>query len=399
MGRPVRIRLHVVTPLHIGCGEVYEPTSFVIDQKAKKLIAFDPLDFIKKLSSDERTRLADICTHGDMASIIWVYKFISSFAHRIEGRTVDITQDFIEHYNKVKSMPLHDRKRIKNALANFQIQRTAFNPFSGEPYIPGTSVKGALRTAYLNKLANDDKVVRYWEKVLPPEVFRKGERNLYSVIKNGREKVHMKLERHLLKGSFATDPFRMVKVSDFYPLRDVRTRIVYAVNRRKPSSGTTSSSNLHQIVEVVLPGSVFEGTISIERPQEGSKISRPVSWTTSADTVEYEPSIKKALTHFYRQLVNNEHMVLREMKVDFSVERDINSKFKPLIWNRALPVRIGLHSGAEAVTIDGNRMIWIKGRGRLKDSATTIWLASDNKNPSSNSGLVPFGWTVLEEVK
>jgi len=47
----VFFRLTTVAPLHIGCDEVYEPTSFVIDTKAKELISFETTSLLEKLDS------------------------------------------------------------------------------------------------------------------------------------------------------------------------------------------------------------------------------------------------------------------------------------------------------------------------------------------------------------
>lgn len=42
-------RLKVLSPVHIGCDEVYEPTGFAIDEEQKKLIAFEAASFLSRL--------------------------------------------------------------------------------------------------------------------------------------------------------------------------------------------------------------------------------------------------------------------------------------------------------------------------------------------------------------
>lgn len=58
------------------------------------------------------------------------------------------------------------------------------------------------------------------------------------------------------------------------------------------------------------------------------------------------------------------------------------------------------HSWAEAVTVEGNRQIAIRGRDGQKkisnNGATTIWLASESSKPVSGSLLMPFGWAIIE---
>ena len=51
-----RLHLTPLSPLHIGCGEVYEPTSFVVKEKENKLVCFNGLDFLASLSEEDRSR-------------------------------------------------------------------------------------------------------------------------------------------------------------------------------------------------------------------------------------------------------------------------------------------------------------------------------------------------------
>ena len=61
-------------------------------------------------------------------------------------------------------------------------------------------------------------------------------------------------------------------------------------------------------------------------------------------------------------------------------------------------IRIGRHSGAEAMTIEENRKIKImqgKGKNLYSDHSTTIWVSSEYSN-IKNGSLQPFGWCLLE---
>jgi CRISPR-associated protein Csm5 len=62
-------------------------------------------------------------------------------------------------------------------------------------------------------------------------------------------------------------------------------------------------------------------------------------------------------------------------------------------------IRVGKHSGARAVTIDGQRQIKVKvdkRRNIITDEETTSWLFGEKSN--SNSNLLPFGWLLCEVV-
>ncbi len=367
MNKPIKIRLHVLSPIHIGCDDVYEPTSFVIDESKKKLIEFDPVEFVKSLNKERKNKLAEIANKGTLVSIIEMYRFVYSNKAAIKGYEVDISKNIVDRYLQVKNMELNEKK-IKQELNNFLLLRTAYLPNNNNPYIPGSSLKGAMRTGYLSMLAysgNTDEGIK---------TIIENEKPRFSITgrKNAKE-----LEKELLGGEFATDPFRMLKVSDLLPVSDVKRQITYAINMRKSDGAIRMPVPL----EVISSGS-FEGVLNIDTPLKESGIKRPLSW-----------AILSALFHKHYTRVYNTEVRLKKFAVP-SIE-----KFKDKLKTSAFLIRLGRHSGAEAVTIEGNRFIKImQGRDkapRYLDSATTVWLASDEPRPKNTSNLFPFGWAVL----
>lgn len=76
-----------------------------------------------------------------------------------------------------------------------------------------------------------------------------------------------------------------------------------------------------------------------------------------------------------------------------------NARFQDA--KKSFLARVGRHSGAESVTIEGHRDISIMGkRGERKNlnHATTLWLASDKRKPVSMNNLHPFGWVRLNRL-
>ncbi len=363
MEKPIKIRLHVLSPIHIGCDDVYEPTSFVIDENKKKLISFDPLDFIKVLTVDQRNELMKICSGDNLLSL---YKFTKrTFKPNITNREVDIAEGLLSHYKKVIQMSSYE----KNAVINqFTIHRTSYNTQSNVVYIPGSSLKGSIRTAYLNVIAKVRNMNTWKGKAI-------------------------ELERDLLQGSFESDPFRMVKMSDLMPIGKVNTKIVYAINKKKKKSDRASLAERgpQQIFEVIEEG-IFEGNMNIEAPVQRSIIRFPIT----------KENLKKAINAFYIPLMELEIKMLKELEISAPLINKINNNFSGKINKTAFIVRIGRHSGAEAMTIEGHRNIKImQGKDKkpkFDDHATTIWLASEEANPKNNNGLLPFGWAVMEVV-
>ncbi len=239
------------------------------------------------------------------------------------------------------------------------------------PFIPGSSLKGAVRTAYLNALAKERDIVDWWHKSKDPP-----------------RKKASSLEIHLLNGSFSTDPFRMLKISDLQPHTDVKTKLLYVVNLKKSDSSIDNGRGVPQILEVIQPGSCFQGFLTLNIPIQECGIKNPI---------EYK-KLFQSLSHFYNKLLESEIKLLKTKGVHVPLINKLNKNFKGKIGKSAFLVRIGKHSGAEAVTIENNRRIKISPPGKpakfSNKGATTIWLSSDSKKTTKN--MTPLGWAVLE---
>ena len=354
-----RCALKITSPVHLGCDEVYEPTGFVVDEENGRLTTFDPFQFIQDLRGDTREKLSRLCRKGTIESVLEIFKFFRG--KKADGRQVELCNGFVDHYRKVLALNTN-AKIITQNLNQFQISRTAFKSVDNRPYIPGTAVKGAIRTAYLNSLAGKKRTTKQQGKITSDELQSK-------LI--GYEPRRME-----------TDPFRLVKVSDFMPVGKIRTRIVYAVNKKKKVSDREARGP-YQIIEVIEPGTCFVGEISVEKPQTEKYIRNPA-------TLE---GVLKSLNPFYQGENERECRQLRNIKIDgVSVQ----------VAEGMYALRIGRHSGAESITVNGHRKIRIMLGGNespvYKDQATTFWLASDTAKNQYNRGLRPFGWTVLKPL-
>ena len=130
-----RCCLQTLTPVHIGCDEVYEPTGFTVDETRRHLVVVAPLAILQSLSIEERQRFGALCARGDVGSILDIYKFLRN--RPIGGRTIAVCGDFIEHYRRTLQMPSRDERRVQQELNKFEIPRTAFRSADGRAYIPG----------------------------------------------------------------------------------------------------------------------------------------------------------------------------------------------------------------------------------------------------------------------
>lgn len=360
MQNTFKARLHIFSPVHIGCDEVYEPTGFAVDKVNKKLISFDPVSLISSFNKTDRDKFLSICEKGTLESILEIYKFLWSCKELPQGHQVDITDGFLANYERVTKLKPH---QVKQELNKFIISRTSFLPSDNSAYIPGTALKGALRTGWLNHL-------------------NKGKRT--SVRKS------QELEEQLLGGRFDKDPFSQLKLSDFIPVGSISTKICFAVNKKKKDS-KFEAKGPQQILEVIKHDSdaVFEGLVSLRSTQAGSQ------------TLKLANNLQDFIKHacqFFNQEMLAEEQILKGINLPVGFAAKMKQKFGERYLETVFPVRLGRHSGAEAITIAGVRNIKIMGKRGEKPSygpkSTTVWLASDA--PKENSKLLPFGWAAIE---
>jgi len=343
--------------VHVGCDEVYEPMGFTVDEQSQALVVFDPGEFLGNLSPRDRERLSDICKQGTLSSILELYKFLRN--RTANGRRIPVCPGFFKQYSQTLNIPAGDQRWIQQGLNKFQVSRTAFLPGTQRPYIPGSSVKGAIRTAYLNAVAKQTHDVE-----TPTDASQ-----------------HKRLEALLLRHDFShieTDPFRMVKVSDFMPVGEAGTRIAYAVNLKKEPT-EREAMGPPQILEVIQPGMLFRGAIRVDQPEPNSPITRPLRL----------PQVWDSIQEFYGARKAEEDAALDRLGIN-PCQADLSSDGSFL--------RLGRHSGAECVTIEGHRNVRIIQKGRkskFANQATTMWLVADEPRPQDTSSLRPMGWIIL----
>ena len=181
------LHLTPLSPLHLGTGEDYEPTNYLIHGDA--LYTFDPARAI--LNPDEERELHTAAQSGDLQHIQRYFRnnpkpYIVAATHA-SSVSKGIAAEYQKNYGEIVQ---REGKR-KNVHNRFQIERTATNPHNHQPYIPGSALKGSLRTALLEQLSGKK----------PPQGPLK------------TQKDQARYENELL-GSFATDLLRLLKPAD-----------------------------------------------------------------------------------------------------------------------------------------------------------------------------------------
>jgi hypothetical protein len=232
------------------------------------------------------------------------------------------------------------------------IQRLIRDAASHNPVLYGSSLKGMLRTAWLDSLAKD----------------------------NNRQDddIRQSYQKKLLDyGSVDQDPFRQIKVADAYSKNPLANVVLEAANYGRRSDEAKLPVYLEAMVP--LPDMALQG----ELRRHTSDTLDPISL----------PELLKQAHHFHMEhwqlLGLDKHpscapwwsTAMRELLPQLALER------------RAILLRVGKLATAESKTTR-HRNIKVKIGAEFKNLAhgTTFWLAGDRDDQQR----LPFGWLLLE---
>lgn len=390
-----RLLISTLSPVHIGCGEDYEPTNYVIDNGT--LYEFEPDAAMQALSANDRKQLLKIVRDpGNKRMLQEVQAFFYSHRKNLmenAKRKVPAVPKLAEFYQSRvgKTVQIEgDGSQLVNKLA---IARTYFNPINSTPVIPGSSLKGAIRTALLDEI----------NRARPLQ---------------GQEK-NLTLQQRLFQyQSFENDPMRLVQLTDaaLQESGTASSELRFAVNRRRkaPKSNDdlqyslAQKGDLYQLLECV-PASRFRAFTGQLTVQEINSISDRCNVLPAIELRWSIQQIAQACNRFYRPQLESELAAMQErgyldQNWTAMIKHLLNSEVgQKLDQNQIFLLRTGRHSGAESVTLNGVRSIKIllgkdsetgKMRSENRISATSWWLAANDTD--AKIGMLPFGWLLVE---
>lgn len=357
-----RITISTLSPIHVGCDEVFDPSQFVIADGMLNLL--DPATLAAALDEKERQQLIKLT--GERDPIGPLQQFFKTRRERLASlatQTIDVAGDIAREYEE-KAGQIQARGGDGHPVYNlFPMARTAYNPLDGLSYLPGSSLKGSIRTAWLNQI-NKGNVPREEEK---------------------REAG--KLQQRLLgyaPGKFENDPFRHLLVADAHanPVRSAPpTRISFAAGKKKRESERIPKP-IPIYLEIVREtlAEAFTGEL---------RFTGKIAWNSLCDACNgfYRPQLEAELDH-----PQFGPMLAREWRQ--TISRLLGDELQELMKARqGFLLRVGRHSGAESVTLDGVRSIKIlgaQGQPTYRPNTTEKRFVSATRTAQDN--LLPFGW-------
>jgi CRISPR-associated protein Csm5 len=382
-----------LSPIHVGTGEVFEPTQYVVAQGS--LCEFDTVTLSQVLQEKDRRELLGIVTNKDNTQMMLaVQRFFVNRRDRllpVARQRIPLSTGYQELYESRIGRVMANQGADRKIFNSLSIKRAAYRMVDGLPYLPGSSIKGAIRTALLHRV-NGGQRSRAED--------HDGLHSLQSRLLDYRsaQGTSWRLEK---------DPLRQLRIGDAIPVdATVQRRVYQAVNRKKTPltvrqpdhRGQSERTSPDEYLECVLPQNrAFTATVEVQNLAQGLNHRFPERTPRRSFSAE---EIANACNAFYRtEILQQELAQMRERGyVDpawqSAIDEFLANNAALMSAGKGFLLRIGHHSGAEAVTLPGMRRIKIL-RKPPSDRATTWWMAAEQGKEQVRQ-LLPFGWVFVE---
>lgn len=341
------VNLHILSPVHIGSGQELDPFSYII--RNDTLLLFDLIRWMEGYAQKQ-----ELNEMMDSEDFIALRAYISNNFDNdsaILGSIPVKSATVISTYHKA----IKDKISENQAIVNFMTR----NELTGAPYIPGSSIKGAMRTAIANRFVTAAGVTKNNKR----KIFKPRFEPDYN------EKIF---------GNPNNDPMKNLKMADI-PLNDFGSFIYEAQEHshkpdKTPKGGFEASASLCELdTPVVLPLH-----FSLK------------NFTLFNNTIDLQ-FLVDALYDFYMPKLIQEHEKFYSGPDAAEIRQamaPLNLAAVKLNTNESL-IRIGHFSHVECVTLDHVRDPQTR---RGKDGKLLPW----GMTRTLANGLYPFGWAKLE---
>ena len=345
-----KIKASAITPIHIGAGIDLDPLEYMITDRFYKVKLEE---WLPTLQGEKRKQFKRFIgkDYAQRNTLISLRRFVLENIDGVKYAewSTDITRAVKERYKDRFDKPEN------------QLQVTPFIRSLEKPFIPGTSIKGAMRTAYLNRLANATQNIAHKKANAVEGKLLKA----LGWTKTGKPKLEID-----------KDPFRAVKVKDvFIPAGS--TSFAEIVNYHK-KNGKFEPTSI-QIISEVIYGMLFEKPISfdLEISIDMRVLNHPQSLISTHSQDLNMKCLLKACDSFYKDALAQEKNILTK---DVSNNDWIRKTYDQILKcaDGGHLFRLGWGSGLIAMTITKLRPL--KGYGKSKNLVEGKW---------------PMGWVVL----
>lgn len=296
----MKLSLETLTPIHIGSGESIEPYEYVITDKLYKI---NLGKFISSLDIKDR----EVFLKLSSSDMVQTRRFIKERANlsNITEFSIDVDSEVHDIYENRMNDP------------NNQLSIQTFVKTLDKPFIPGSSVKGAIRTALLFSMADKP-------------------------ITDTRD-----IEKYVFKFTNPqNDPFRVLKISDSLPI-DLRDMLIYNVKIYSKKDKFAASG-----YNILIEGTNSDFTDKAVRIFHDINIDHELDKRNDTD-INIDKIISSC-NEFYQNVIQSELNFYNSSKTSYAYDRyemleKILSNIKK---EKSFILRFGWGSAYDSVTIN-----------------------------------------------
>ena len=372
----IPVRLLVLTPVFVGSGQTLDPLRYTIQKDRNGKIILHHFDLERwVLDHAENTAFSAVLESSNYREIRRIIqKDLRTGEHN------DPSQGSISHYSLTRRVVLNQELLTKfndelsksDSKNQLLIDGALTNPLTGRLLIPGSSIKGAIRTAILDWL-NENYSLKLKEERYPMQV---------------ADEIFGKIQEHA---------FKALKIADF-EIPSNQGMIFTAEEKKKNSdrSGTpknaceaASSRICEQLGNYELFSSIVLG---FNRDSHQKLVIK--SFSKPGVSVNQEQFNWKRLcevtTEFFRERFHEDMQNFYEkphLNHTKTTLRQIEEMVQEIDTEREMLLRVGHYSHIDCVTIRKHRPMV----RRAKDGTSF----GPNTTRTLADGIYPFGWVIL----
>jgi hypothetical protein len=374
-----RLQLTLLSPVHVGTGEELTPTDYVVhrvgegEEASHVLYALDMPRLLGDLADADRASFDEAVSAADPAAVRrWLHEHAD--VRTCTRWWADVNPALYALYEQGLQSARHE-------LAVHPLTRTGL---SAGPYIPGSSIKGAVRTAVLQHLVDQREG---WAQELARRFPARSRRHAQRDAVNAEAAILGHAHEGGRRGSeIRADPFRAVRITDA-PLEPAMTSVepvdlCSLKGGKGQGRGTTGINLFYEMTYSALDGEVvhargtltLDGRLAVTDARRARRWSFPrcVSRGLSAE------EIVEACRRFYAPRLEDEAVRVSQSVPDAAPAyhrlREMADGLGP---NEAL-VRLGRFSHLECVTL-----------------APPLRSAAGGNSRALAPGGFPMGWAAL----
>ena len=305
-----KLILETLSPIHIGSGEKYSSSEFFI--KSNRIFRLDTNKIYSNLNQKDKDIFLDYLENPKFR--------LGDF---LKGKDISISELKLYSLKHNGSAPYEITEHIK----------TGFNGF-----VPGSSLKGAIRTAIFIAFMGDNEVKKIGE-IFNIQNFRQRNNEIKDFV-----------DKFLSSGgnkSSYSDLMRFVQISDFIPVKDL---CVYNIQSLEAEGDKwkwyrRNGRIVQTYLETIMAGERLEGDIHFTYNEQMHKSLGLRGKEDIIDIIE----IKRLIKSFSNAIINHEIGFCKRYKIDFLLE--FYEKLKKINTEDSPVIKLGQGSGYLATTI------------------------------------------------